>query len=129
MQAWGLVLLLTAILAGGGYLYFNWTQNTIEDLTQEKATLTEEIVSLEKAVETSEITINQLREQAVFQAGINQKLQQERQAATEYQGRLLKVLRSHDLTALAKAKPGLIENRINEGTQTVFDNLESISRD
>jgi hypothetical protein len=38
--------------------------------------------------------------------------------------RLQDVQRSHDLEALAKARPGLIERRINDGTARVFGMFE-----
>ena len=33
----------------------------------------------------------------------------------------------HDLTRLSHQKPGMIEKRINNGTQKVFDSLESLT--
>ena len=38
---------------------------------------------------------------------------------------LRKILNDHDLTRLVLAKPGLIETRINNATQELFDSIES----
>ena len=41
----------------------------------------------------------------------------------------LSIFKRHDLTKLAKAKPGLIQPRINKGTKEVFDAIEDASRE
>lgn len=47
--------------------------------------------------------------------------------AGAYQREILDVLSSHDLGALAKRKPGLIERRVNAGTDRALRLLESAS--
>ena len=42
--------------------------------------------------------------------------------------RYLDIFKSHNLTRLAAAKPGLIEPRVNKGTKDVFDSIEEDSR-
>lgn len=39
--------------------------------------------------------------------------------------RYLRIFKDHNLTRLARAKPGLIENRINKGTSEVFRQVEN----
>jgi hypothetical protein len=39
--------------------------------------------------------------------------------------RYLRIFKDHNLTRLARAKPGLIENRINKGTAEVFRQVEN----
>ena len=41
----------------------------------------------------------------------------------------LSIFKRHDLTKLAKAKPGLIQPRINKGTKEVFDAIEDASKE
>jgi hypothetical protein len=53
---------------------------------------------------------------------VNNQIQKERD---EY----LSIFRKHDLTKLARAKPGLIETRINKGTNEVFRQIEEDSRE
>ena len=45
----------------------------------------------------------------------------------EYRNELISKLQKHDLTRLSHQKPGMIEKRINNGTQKVFDSLESLT--
>jgi hypothetical protein len=39
----------------------------------------------------------------------------------------LSIFKRHDMTRLARAKPGLIEPRINKGTKAVFRSIEEAS--
>ena len=39
----------------------------------------------------------------------------------------LSIFKRHDLTRLARAKPGLVEPRINNGTKKVFEAIENDS--
>jgi hypothetical protein len=41
----------------------------------------------------------------------------------------MSIFRKHDLTKLARRKPGLIEPRINNGTAQVFRQVEQDSRE
>ena len=41
----------------------------------------------------------------------------------------LKIFKDHNLTKLARARPGLIEPRINKGTNEVFRQVEEDSRE
>jgi hypothetical protein len=52
----------------------------------------------------------------------NQQLQSEKD---EY----LSIFRRHDLQRLALARPGLIEPRLNNGTQEVFRQMEEDSKE
>ena len=47
--------------------------------------------------------------------------------AERYGDELRKKLHKHDLTRLSIKKPGLIEKRINDGTNKLFDSIESIT--
>ena len=120
MQGWILAAVLTAVISAGGYGYFKYSQNEIIELSNQNAELVHQ-------VDRQELTITQLRKRAIELFEARQQLQKDMRASTAYEDRLERVLRSHDLTALAKAKPGLIEKRINDATQKVFDDLESIT--
>ena len=41
----------------------------------------------------------------------------------------LKIFKDHNLTRLARARPGMIEKRINNGTQKVFEALENDTKE
>ena len=58
---------------------------------------------------------------------LNKELQGKLQDAEVYQDELRKKLQKHDLTRLSEKKPGLVEKKINEGTQKLFNDFESIT--
>jgi hypothetical protein len=120
MQAWLIVLILSSLIGGGAWFYWDWSQDKIFAQGQE-------IVQLEEAVKSNELIITQLKENAIDQYEANVALEKELQTSDDYKNELLRILRSHDLTALAKAKPGLIQKRMNDGTQKVLEDFESIS--
>ena len=105
----------------GAKYYYDTTQNTI-------AALRENNVKLEVANETNQATINQLTNDARVAQEQNTQLQASLQAAEEYKDELVLKLQKHDLSRLSIRKPGLIERRINIGTQQVFDDLENLTR-
>lgn len=117
-----IVAVLAAIIGGAGYTYFTYTQNKI-------VSLTEQVAQYEINIRQYEQTLAQLqqdkerieRETAVLQTRVRQ--------AENYQNDLIRKLQRHDLTRLTLEKPGLIETRVNNATQKVFEDLESISRD
>lgn len=114
-------LALFGVLGGvfyGGYSYYKDTQARISQLTANNATL-------KAANETNQATITELQATAVLQAELTQDLQKNLQKAEQYQDKLIGQLRKHDLTKLSLKKPGLIETRINDGTQKLFDSIES----
>ena len=41
----------------------------------------------------------------------------------------LSIFKRHDLTRLARAKPGMVEPRINNGTKKVFEQIEKDSEE
>mgnify|MGYP001817038606 CR=1 FL=1 len=120
MQGYLIAAVLALILSGGGFLYVKNLIDTVDQLKTDK-------ILLEEADKSNKLVIEQLKENTIRQFEANRILEIELQASNDYQEHLLGVLRSHDLTALAKAKPGLIENRMNDGTQKVLDDFESIS--
>ena len=86
-------------------------------------------MALQSAAEINEQTIRSLEENSQRQVeqmtnltNANQQLQSEKE---EY----LSIFRRHDLQRLALARPGLIEPRINNGTQEVFRQVEQDSKE
>ena len=54
-------------------------------------------------------------------------LQKKNQAIEAEMNRYLDIFKRHNLSKLARAKPGLIETRVNKGTKDVFDSIEKDS--
>ena len=108
---------LIVILGGVGYAaksYYNDTQDRIQQLAENNATL-------KAAAEEQQATINTMQETAEVQAALTKNLQK----AEAYSDGLLQKFKKHNLTLLSLRKPGLIEKRINDGTTKIFADLES----
>jgi len=121
MYTFVLSLLLSGVIAGGGYFYFTYTQDKIE--LQAK-----ELITLQTTVDRQEAAIKQmvLERDATVEA-MNRYATRAR-VAEEYQDQLLKTLHKHDLTNLVSKKPNLTGKVINEGTDKVLSDLESITQ-
>ena len=115
-----LVLLLSGVLAGGGYFYYTDTQNTIAQLRTNNA-------QLKIVAEDNERTINAMKEDAETNAELAAELTLELQESEQRRNALINTFSRHDLTNLALKKPGLIEKRLNNGTEKAFDDIESIT--
>ena len=115
-----LVLLLSGVLAGGGYFYYTDTQNTIAQLRTNNA-------QLKIVAEDNERTINAMKEDAETNAQLTAELTLELQESEQRRNALINTFSRHDLTNLALKKPGLIQKRLNNGTEKAFDDIESIT--
>jgi hypothetical protein len=124
---------LIALLAGAGYAAHWFIVNQLESrISQQEAIIQQyqaQNIALQSAAEINEQTIRSLEqnmsrqiEQMTSLTTVNQQLQSEKD---EY----LSIFRRHDLQRLALARPGLIEPRINNGTQEVFRQVEQDSRE
>jgi hypothetical protein len=108
------------VLIAGFYWYFNWSQSQLTTLRENNA-------KLEIAVSTNEQTIASLRSDF---ARVGQVLNETNRelSETRIQNRDLQTrLSEHDLGALAEAKPGLVENAINGGTENALRCFELLS--
>lgn len=119
LKVYALVIII-GILGGVGYAaksYYTSTQNTI-------ATLRENNVKLETAIDISEQSIETLQQDMERFAEANQQLQSELQKAEAYGDDLRTKLREHNLTSLAIQKPGLLEGKMNGATANLWREIE-----
>ena len=118
-----MLLIVLGLLGGvgyGGYYYYKDTQERIGILTQNNA-------KLEEATRIQEETINTMIEDRERIAEINRELQAELQTAEAYGDQLRATLQKHNLTHLANKKPGLIEKRMQNATNRLWDCLADIT--
>jgi hypothetical protein len=106
------------LLGGVFYLYYNSSQNTISTLNKNNA-------KLETAVEIQKQTINSMEKQRDLQAKNIIELSRGLEKAELEKEELRKKLNRHDLERIGRAKAGLLEKAINDGTDKAFEDLEN----
>ena len=106
--------------AYGAYYYYKDSQRRIQILTENTA-------KLETAKQMQDETINIMIEDREKFAELNKELGLKLNAANVYKDVLIGKLRKHDLAKLSLRKPGLVEKKINNGTNKLFRSLEAIS--
>ena len=104
----------------GGYYYYKDTQARIQILTENNS-------KLEVAAQTQNQTIDTLVQDAQKYASLNNELQSRLDSANDYKNELIGKLRKHDLARLSLQQPGLVEEKINNGTQRLFETFANIT--
>ena len=104
----------------GGYYYYKDTQSRIQTLTENNAK-----VMAAKAAQDQ--TINTLIADRDKFDKLNKELHVKLEKANEYKDTLINKLRKHDLAKLSMQKPGLVEKKINRGTENLFRSLENLT--
>lgn len=97
-------------------------------LYNENQTLTANNIKLEGAVEEQKRTIETIKENFERQGQALQNMTRANARIEAEKDRYLDIFRRHNLDKLALAKPGLIETRINNGTASVFEDIENDSK-
>ena len=115
-----IIMGVLGVVGYGGYMYYKDTQQRI-------ATLTENNAKLEVAVQISEDSVELLQDDIEKNAELNRELQKELQVAEKYGDQLRNTLRKHNLTHLANKKPGLIERKMQNATNRLWDDLADIT--
>ena len=101
------VIALLGSLGGLGYKMYTDTMNRMQSLANEKAALEVQVQQATAAMER-QLEVMALQEESL--ADMNN-----RAAIVEAQMKdYLKIFKDHDLTRLARAKPGMIETRANK---------------
>ena len=120
-----IIVIILSVLGGCAYAakyYYDTTQATIAQLRENNA-------KLEVANEENQQTIKKLGEDAKRLNALTDQLSADLRKAEEYGDELRNTLNKHDLTHLANKKPGLIEKRMQNATDKLWDDLESITGD
>lgn len=127
------MLPLLLVLAGGAYAYHTTTvaqkDATIAQLEANIVTLRNNVVKLETAYETEVTARERVEQNLTKQLEMVGALTEKTNALQAEMDDYLSIFKRHDLTRLARAKPGLIEPRINKGTKDVFRAIEEASQE
>jgi len=122
---------LMIVLAGAGYMYHNTVVSQkdaiIARLEANAVTLKENAVRLEAAFETEAAARKRSEENLQVQLQAVSELTEKANTMQAEMDDYVSIFKRHDLTRLARAKPGLIEPRINKGTKEVFRAIENDS--
>ena len=102
----GVLMLVIAFMAAGGYWYYNDTQERMATLQQNNA-------KLETAVATNEATIDALQADYARLQATNTQLNNEFATIRRQNQVLADKLSRHDLGVLGSSKPSLVERVIN----------------
>ena len=98
-------------------------------LYSENQTLSMNNMQLEVAIKQQEEAIATIKESYENQGkALNQLASKNAQIEAEMNG-YLDIFRRHNLNKLAIAKPGMIETRANDQTQSVFEAIENDSKE
>ena len=127
------MLPLLAVVGAGAYGYHTLEvgkrETTIAQLEKNNVVLEENSMRLETALETETASREQAEKNLKVQLEAVGKLTEANSAMQEEMDDYLSIFKRHDLTKLARVKPGLIEPRINNGTKKVFEQIEKDSEE
>ena len=117
----------------GGYSYHQVTVSRFEagiaKLEANNRTLKENQVQLELAVNTAEASLKAAEENAKKQGEAMNKLTLKNNQLQKDKENAMRIFKDHNLTRLARAKPGMIETRVNKKTAGVFKDLENDTKE
>ena len=112
------IIALLGSLGGLGFKMYTDTMNRMQSIANEKAAL-EVKFQEQKAAMERQLEVMQLQEESLTEMN-------DRAAVVEAQMQdYLKIFKNHDLTRLARAKPGMIETRANRATEEIFTAVEN----
>ena len=119
------MLFVIVLLGGAAYAakyYYDTTQATIAQLRENNA-------KLEVANEENQATIIKMEKNSIRLNALTDQLNKDLRKSEEYGDQLRETLNKHDLTHLANKKPGLIEKRMQNATDKLWGDLESVTGD
>jgi len=127
------MLPIVLLLAGAGYAYHTTVvsqkDTVIARLETNAVTLKENAVRLETAFEKEKSARERSEKNLQVQLQAVGALSEKNNAMQVEMDGYLSIFKRHDMTRLARAKPGLIEPRINKGTKEVFRSIETASQE
>ena len=127
MKSWIFIGILVTIMSSAAYFYYSTTQTRISQLIENNTILEENNKQLKTANEQNLKTIDDLQASyAVVQQQFNE-IQSEFQVIRSQNLELRERLGRHDIGALAVAKPGLVQNVVNNASRNSARCFELLS--
>lgn len=126
---WGFIkfLPLIPILGGAAYamhiVILDDYKDQVRDLTVENQNLSQRVDAQEFQIEEQLATIKTMQEDFKNQEETIIKLQSENNTISSERDQYLSIFKRHDMVKLSLAMPGMMENRINDGTKEIFETL------
>lgn len=121
------------VILGAGYaahsFIVNEKENRINQLQSQVDYLNTENVALQTAAATNEATIRSLEANAKQQAEAMMGLTNRNNELNAERDSYMRIFADHDLTKLARARPGSIELKANRATAEVFRSVEADSKE
>ena len=118
------IYLIAAVIFGavgyGAWQYYKYTQAQIQAYAVSAAQSEQARQSTDTALKAVQVDLINVKAQFSV---VTTKFQQANLRVKDLQAKLSR----HELGALAEAKPGLVEKRINNGTKKLFESFESIT--
>lgn len=108
---------LLASLSASGFLF--WQNNVLK----------ENLVKIEAVYERQKTTILEMEKSFSTSVEENSRLQKALTAQETAIDSLRKTLTKHDLTKIAKSKPEILEKKINDATNELFNDITSFTSD
>ena len=121
------ILPLIALLAGIAYIthvsIVNDLNDQIRDLTVTNQNLSQRVSVQDSKILEQNQAISSMQENLKHQQDTIHILQQENNEITVERDQYLSIFKRHDMVKLSLAMPGMMENRINNGTKQLFITL------
>ena len=99
----------------------------VKKLQSDLDTARANVAKMEVAVQTSEASLALVQSENRRLNTLNAQLGDDLRRAEEYGDELRNTLQKHNLTHLANKKPGLIQNRMQNATDQLWDDLRGIT--
>jgi predicted nuclease with TOPRIM domain len=122
IKLWGSIAVICLLTAVGVFVY-----NTYNSMKSQIETLIANNTTLKSVVDEQSTTLDAIEDNQKRQRILITDLQEKMDSAEQDAAELRQIFSEHNLTRLANEKPKLIEDRINDATNDVFRDLESIS--
>lgn len=123
-------MLVIGALAFGAHKFIVGNLNdTIDKQAMQIEQYVAQNVALQTAAQQNENTIKSLEAGMLRQIELTQDLTLRFNEAQKQKDEALRIFNDHDITKLARNKPGLMEPRANKATKLEFEGIEELSRE